>query len=232
MIAPTHRLAVNGAVRWIIVAGLLVSLGCSNAPAPGTEGGFCPNDQNCRPGLKCIDMICVVSVGPDGGAIDLGVRDTGPDLGPDLGVDAGPPDVDPGDVDPGDVDPGDQGPVDAGCNLPFTLTYLRDQILAVGGSGGAECGQAACHGVSAAGAIRLDTPLAELRTALLGPTVDPAAPETQLVVPGNPTMSRLWVIVSQEAPVGNGERMPPGGLLPVCQQQAIFDWIQAGALEN
>ena len=73
---------------------------------------------------------------------------------------------------------------------------------------------------------------AQVRAALLGDTADPQSPQDKIVVPGEPENSRLYVIMTQPVPPGNGGLMPPNGILPVCEIQAIRQWILDGALEN
>lgn len=58
-------------------------------PAPGTEGASCPNDNNCRFGLRCIDAICQPGPDmPDAGAEpgDAGADPVDAGLDPDSGV--------------------------------------------------------------------------------------------------------------------------------------------------
>lgn len=155
--------------------------------------------------------------------------------------DAGRPPRDAGPVDTGAVDAGDDGgvePPDAGeevdagpiCPIPPQLSRIQSQIF--GADGQPNCNQAACHGQSASGGLQLTLPLAALRQALLGPTQDPAAAEPNLVVPGDPESSRLYVILSQPDPQGNGTSMPPTRLLDACDIETVRKWIEDGAPEN
>lgn len=205
--------------RLAIILAIGATVAACKGPAPGTLGASCPNDNNCLRPLKCINNEC--SEAPDAGVMPI---DTGVVIPPDTGViDTGPEDVGPEDAGL----PPDTGPV---CDVPPTLTAIRDQIF--GADTDPHCNQAACHGAGNAGGIMLLGPLDELHAALLGPTADPAAPQTSIVVPGDPDNSRLYVIVSQENPQGLGTRMPPPALMDFCEIETIRQWIVDGALEN
>ena len=182
--------------------------------SPGTEGWPCPNDNNCLGELRCINGACAVVAPPN-------------DAGP--AVDAGPIDAGP---DGGMVDAGDGGLNDGGnpCPNPATFTYVQAQIF--GPNGQAHCNQAACHGAAAAGGLSLLGPAAMLRQALLGPTQTVGAPEAFLVVPGSPETSRLYVVMRDRNPVGQGDPMPPAAPVPFCDLEAVRQWIAAGALDN
>ena len=200
----------------VVVATVLLAIAgaCTGGPAPGTEGWACPNDNNCQLGLICTDGRCTP-----------GARDAGRPV-----LDAGVPDVGVPDAGPRDVGPVDAGPPDAGCPTPPRLSQIRAQIF--GATGRPACNQAICHGANAAGGIRLDTPLAELHTALFGPTLAVGAPEANLVVAGDPVASRLFTIVNELDPEGNGGPMPPAAPLDACSIDSIRQWIEAGALQN
>lgn len=107
----------------LITAPLVFAACVSNPPPVGSEGAYCPNDNNCRPGLLCIDNTCQTP--PPG--YDGGVRPT-PDAGvaPDAGEgvpDAGPPDT--GVVGPPDQDTLAAGEIQTtadGSGLGYTLT--------------------------------------------------------------------------------------------------------------
>ncbi len=217
---------------WVLLStGLWLSaLACTGgepAVQPGQIGWACPNDNNCALGLRCIDGACAEPVdAPDAGVIvDAGPDDTGP-------VDAGPLDTgEPQDAaEPVDGGPIDGGPIDMGCDVPATLTEIASQVF--GEDRAPHCNQAACHGESAAGGVRLTPPLVDLHATLLGPTRDPQAPERNLVVPGDPSQSRLYVIMSQPDPAGQGGPMPPNGLVDACSLEAVRNWIADGALQN
>jgi hypothetical protein len=198
---------------------LLWTVACAEPIPYGSLGYECPNDNNCLPGLKCIDGKCAM-VAP----IDAGTpRDAGP-------MDAEPIDAEPIDaeVDAG-IDPPDIG-VDAGpiCPVPPELEQIQAQIF--GANGQPSCDEATCHGQNAAGGLQLTLPVAELRQRLLAETTDPAAPQRRLVLPGDPAQSRLYVIVSTRAPGGNGGPMPPIGPLDPCDVETIRAWIENGAM--
>ncbi len=154
-----------------------------------------------------------------------------PDAGRPPAEDAGT-EVDAAIDDAGLEEPPDAAEVDAGpvCAVPPELSKIQTRIF--GANGQPSCDQAACHGASAAGGINLTIPLASLRLALLGDTVDPNAPERKLVVPGDPAQSRLYVIVAQRNPRGNGGPMPPTAPLTACDIETIRRWIADGAPEN
>lgn len=135
-----------------------------------------------------------------------------------------------GDPDLGDPDLGLDMGMDAGCLIPATLTAIQSQIF--GDDAQPHCNQAACHGQAAAGGISLVGTPAEVRAALLGDTQDPQSPQDKIVVPGEPENSRLYVIMTEIVPPGNGGVMPPNGLLPQCEIDTIRQWIVDGALEN
>jgi hypothetical protein len=193
---------------------ILLLLGCEDIPV-GSVGWECPNDNNCLPGLSCIDGECAMV--PDTGVTP--VRDAGP-IAPDAAVDAG---VDAGN-DPPDAGEEDTGPI---CPVPPELDQIQSQIF--GANGQASCNEAACHGQSAAGGLQLTLPADQLRQRLLGDTTDPNAPQRKLVVPGDPAQSRLYVIVSTRAPGGTGGPMPPIAPLDACDVSTIRRWIENGA---
>lgn len=201
---------------------MLVLLGaCSGGeapPEPGRVGWPCPNDNNCIAPLLCIDGACA-----EAPPRDAGVADAEP-------VDVGAPDAEPVDAGAPDAEPVDNGPDDAGCTIPPTLTAIANQVF--GADRDPHCNQPACHGDQAAGGIRLTPPLTDLHATLLGPTRDPEAPERNLVVPGDPATSRLYVIMSQADPAGRGGAMPPGNPVPVCELEAVRQWILDGAQNN
>jgi len=200
----------------------LAASGCSGGDPvvePGRVGWPCPNDNNCIAPLRCIEGACaeappIEDAGPpDAGPVDTGVI---PDAGiPDAAPDAGEPDT---------------GPIDTGCQIPATLTAITAQVF--GADRNPHCNQPVCHGDSAAGGVRLTPPLADLHATLLGPTRDPQAPERNLVVPGEPAQSRLYVIMSEPDPAGAGGPMPPTGLVPFCELEAVRQWIADGAPNN
>ena len=207
--------AHSGIVRSLALIGLLAA-SCSGDEIPvGSIGWECPNDNNCLPGLACVEGKCATAT-PDGGRP---IRDAGP-------LDADP--IDTGIEDVG-VDPPDAGAEDAGpiCEVPPELAQIQAQIF--GANGQESCNQAACHGQSAAGGLQLTLPVAQLREVLLGDTNDPAAPQQKLVLPGDPSASRLYVIVSTRVPGGNGGPMPPIGPLDPCDVDTIRRWIENGA---
>ena len=140
----------------------------------------------------------------------------------DTGFDAGPLDIGPQDLGV------DAGPI---CPTPPELSAIQTQIF--GADGRPACNQAACHGSQDPKAgLDLTQPLQQLRAALLGPTVDTAAPEPSIVVPGDPDNSRLYVIVNEINPAGNGAGMPPGNRLEDCDVSTIRQWIADGAQAN
>lgn len=208
-----------------IAAVLAVLSACTGGEPPvqpGQIGWACPDDNNCLGALRCIDGFCAEAP-PDAGLVDAGeIIDAGE-------VDAGPPDtgIEP-DAGPPDAGPEDTGPIPPVCNIPGTLTAIAGRVF--GADGQAQCNQAACHGDAAAGGIRLTPPLADLHATLLGPTRDAQAPERNLVVPGDPDQSRLYVIMRDLEPAGQGAAMPPGGLVPPCELEAVRLWILDGAL--
>lgn len=95
-----------------------------------------------------------------------------------------------------------------------------------------DCNSAGCHDVAAAGGIRLDEPLAQLRQVLLGPTIAVGAVEPNIVTPGDPVNSRLVTIMANRNPDGNGGPMPPSFPSPPCDVETISQWILDGAPEN
>ena len=198
---------------FLCLAALISLAGCSDSssttPEPGTDGWPCPNDNNCIGGRRCIDGTCQQPVN------DVGVR-------PDAAIDAGIV-VDAGPVDAGPEDAGDP------CPNPATLTYIQTNIF--GANGQAHCNQAACHGVAAAGNLSL-LPGPALHADLLGPTRDGQAPEANLVVPSSPDTSRLYVIMRDRAPEGQGGPMPPVAPVPFCDLETVRRWIAEGALDN
>lgn len=194
---------------------LLLIAACSSPPR-GSVGSDCPNDRNCLPGLRCVEGKCAEAPLDAGMPRDAGPRDVGP---ADAGNDAGVEEPDGGEMDAGPV-----------CPIPPQLSRIQAQIF--GADGQPDCNQASCHGQSAAGGIQLTLPLAELRQELLGPTQDTAAAEANIVVPGDPDNSRLYVIMSQPDPQGNGTSMPPTRLLDPCDIETVRKWIEDGALEN
>ncbi len=202
---------VHVRLGWLVMA-VFVGGACDsdNMVSPGTEGWPCPNDNNCLGDLRCIDGACAVADAPN----DAGPR---PDAGPDAGEDAG-------------LD--DAGPADGGdpCPNPTTFTYVQDQIF--GPNGQAHCNQAVCHGAAAAGGLSLIGPSATVRQALLGPTLTVGAPEQFLVVPGSPSTSRLYVVMRDREPVGQGDPMPPAAPVEFCDLEAVRQWIADGALDN
>lgn len=204
-----------------LLLGFGVAPACSGgdpAVEPGRVGWPCPNDNNCIAPLRCIEGACAAVVDE----VDAGPP---PDAGtpPDAGQpdDAGAPDA--------EIDAGvpDTGVEDSGCHIPATLTAIADQVF--GANRDPHCNQPVCHGDQAAGGVRLTPPLNDLHATLLGPTRDPQAPERNLVVPGDPAQSRLYVIMSEDDPAGQGGKMPPGGLVPFCELEAVRLWILNGA---
>ena len=197
------------------IATCLVSSACSDSEPeiqPGTEGWPCPNDNNCLAPLRCIAGTCQPNPDDAGPQPDAMVVDVGPQ--PDAG-------------------PGDGGPVDGGepCpDRPAMLSVIQTRVF--GAPGEAQCNQAACHGNAAAGGIMLIGPSSTVRTALLGPTQDGTAPERDLVVPGSPDDSRLYVIMKERAPGGQGGPMPPNAQVPFCDLESVRRWIAEGALDN
>ena len=177
---------------------------------PGTDGWPCPNDNNCLDGRRCIEGTCQ-TVDAD----DVGPRPDAP--APDAGVDAG--------------DPMDAGPEDNGvpCQTPATLTSIQNQVF--GPNGQAHCNQGNCHGQAAAGGLSL-IPGPDLHMDLLGPTRNAQAPEPNIVVPGSPETSRLFVIMRDRQPAGGGQPMPPAGPVPFCDLEIVRQWIADGALDN
>lgn len=207
----------------LLLALPLCLLACTGTEEPGPEPGRlgwpCPNDNNCIAPLRCVEGLCAepppiedAGAPEDAGPVDLGQPDAGT---PDAEVDAGVPDV---------------GPDDAGCQVPPTLAAIVDQVF--GADRDPHCNQPSCHGVQAAGGIRLTPPLADVHAVLLGPTRDPQAPQDNIVVPGDPERSRLWVIMSERDPTGTGGPMPPNAPVPPCELEAVRQWILDGAPQN
>ena len=221
---PTNIFTVRRVLPlfWLAATGCL---GGEAAPQPGREGWPCPDDNNCIAPLACVAGACAVGPRDAGAPLDAAVP-------PDAGVDAGVPPVagdppDTGVVDAGD--PPDTGVPDAGCDIAPQLSVIQSRVF--GANGNPPCSQAACHGDGAAGGIRLTLPAVDLRATLLGPTRDPIAPQRNLVEPGDPDASRLYVIMTRPNPPGQGGPMPPAPapLVPFCEQDAVRQWIEDGA---
>ena len=201
----------------LLIASFVVCSACmaegEQAIAPGTEGWPCPNDNNCLQGFRCVQNACQ-AIGPEVDAGDEGDLDTG--VVAEAGIDAGQ-----------DAGPDDAGPV---CTEPATLTFILTNIF--GPDGQAQCNQAACHGAAAAGGLSLVGTPAMVRTNLLAATRTVGAPEPNIVVPSSPDTSRLYVVMRDRNPVGNGNGMPPAGPVPACDLETVRQWIADGALNN
>jgi hypothetical protein len=93
------------------------------------------------------------------------------------------------------------------------------------------CTESVCHGKSVSW-----TPLSDIDTAhqnLLGDASLPGCGLTQLVVPGDPESSLLYMRVSPDLDpeAACGAKMPQGSSgLDATKAQMIYDWILAGAL--
>ena len=201
----------------VVLSALFV--GCSSDSSepeisPGSEGWPCPNDNNCLDGRLCIDGACRTVDGDVGPRRDADTPDA---PGLDAAIDGG-------------IAP-DTGVEDAGdpCPTPATLTAIQNTVF--GPNGQAHCNQGNCHGQAQAGALSL-LPGPNLHADLLSETRNAQAPERNIVVPGSPETSRLYVIMRDRMPAGGGSPMPPAQPVPFCDLEIVRRWIADGALDN